>query len=190
MVEKMSKTLDREEKNDEDTLKLQQFFSDYAKTALSEAYRWEDSTLNGATFQIAILSFLITGIITLEIGLYENGFKYFYLSLFLSTIIVLTMLIAILLSLISQWRMKRYSFPDSGKVIDMIKIEKEASINRKLLIGYNQLAGDYRYIEKTVNQNNKKRTCILNWANIFAIMSLGEMIVAILIMYVIIISRI
>ena len=167
---------------DADNLFAYELALDYTVKALDEAYRWEKSISEGVVLQNAIFSFLITGIISLEIGLYNGKFALFPLTLALSILTISTMLVSILLAIISQWRMKRISFPESGKIIDAIN---KASIKGQPDRGYNRIIGVFQSTEDSINNNNRKRTKVLHAAHVIAIISIGEMLVSIVLVCVI-----
>ncbi len=147
----------------------------YAKSKLEEAYRREESIKESASMQIAIFSFLITGIIALEIGLFENGFKFFLLSLIFSSIVIATMLLALLFAILSQWRMPRDHFPKTSEVISLLNNAKSKEEQER--IGNEQLIGSYEAAADTMDANNDKRTKLILTTHILATISITEMFV-------------
>lgn len=146
---------------------------EYAKSKLDEAYKKEESIKESASMQIAIFSFLITGIISLEIGLYENNFRFFTLSLIFSSIVIFTMLLAVLFAILSQWRMKRDHFPRVSEVITTLN--NADSKEKQERIGKEQLIGSYESAADTMDANNDKRTKLIFITHIMAIISIAEM---------------
>lgn len=146
---------------------------EYAKSKLDEAYKREESIKDSASMQIAIFSFLISGIITLEIGLFSNGFRLYILSLIFSIITIFTMLVAILFAILSQWRMVRAHFPDAKEVIRLINNSDD---REKLHLGIKQLTCCYAEAADSMDKNNRKRTSRIMTAHILAVVSIGEML--------------
>ena len=146
---------------------------EYAKSKLDEAYKREESIKESASMQIAIFSFLITGIISLEIGLYENSFRFFTLSLIFSSMVVFTMLLAVLFAILSQWRMKRDHFPRVSEVI--ATLNSADSKEKQERIGKEQLIGSYEAAADTMDANNDKRTKLIFVTHIMALLSIAEM---------------
>ena len=164
-----------EDENTKQNVQIHKLALHYAEKALEEAYKWDNSISKGVSLQIAILSILITAIIALEIGLYENHFKLFALSFVLSFFIILTILIAILLAIASQWRMKRASFFKTGEIIDIIN---KSNSDKQIENGYNEIIGVLQSVEESMNNNNRIRTKILHAAIILAIASICEIIIS------------
>lgn len=148
---------------------------EYAKSKLDEAYKREESIKESASMQIAIFSFLITGIISLEIGLYENNFRFFTLSLIFSSIVIFTMLSAVLFAILSQWRMKRDHFPKVNEVIAALNKAKDKEEQER--IGKEQLVGSYEAAADTMDDNNDRRTRLIFITHIMAIISIIEMFI-------------
>lgn len=146
---------------------------EYAKSKLDEAYKKEESIKESASIQIAIFSFLITGIISLEIGLYENNFRFFTLSLIFSSIVIFTMLLAVLFAILSQWRMKRDHFPKVSEVIAVLNSTDNEEKQER--IGKEQLIGSYKSAADTMDANNDIRTKLIFITHIMAIISIAEM---------------
>lgn len=147
---------------------------EYAKSKLDEAYRREESIKESASMQIAVFSFMITGIITLEVGLLENHFKFFVLSLIFSSIVIFTMLLAVFFAILSQWRMIRKHFPKAESVTMLLN---EANEDDKERVGKEQLIACYAQAADSMDNNNDKRTNRILATHILAIVSIIEMFV-------------
>lgn len=146
---------------------------EFAKTKLEESYRREESIKESATMQIAILSFLITAIVTLEIALYENEFRLFSLTLIFSVLTIFTMLSAVLFAILSQWRMTRNHFPKASEVVKLINKTQE---DKKVNIGKDELIGNLVAVADSMDENNDKRTKRIMVTHILAVISIFEMI--------------
>lgn len=154
---------------------------EYAKSELEESYRREESIISNASMQIAAHSFLITAIISLEIGLYENQFRFFKLSLAFSSITILTMLLSTLFAILSQWRFRRNYFPKTRDVVDMLNATKEGN---ETTAGKEQLIWAHANSADSMDRNNDKKTKCVIISHILAIISIVEMLVFSFIIFV------
>lgn len=145
---------------------------EFVKTKLEESYKREESIKESATMQIAVFAFLITAIISLEIALYENGFRLFYLTLVFSSITIGTMLLAVLFAILSQWRMTRCHLPKASEVIKMINA---VANEEKVVRGKDELIGDLADVADSMDDNNDKRTKMIVLTHALAIISIIEM---------------